>query len=192
MFLLDLGANFGIFSLAAARLGGKAIAVEPSPMATRIIAKQADLNGLTGRIRILQAAVSDQNGRIDMLSAGVFSDGYFRTVKGRSSHELTQTPSITVDRLATIFGVPTHIKIDVEGHEAAVLRGSRRTLDKFAPTLFLELHNRMVGDAGENPALTLDELSGLGYRIFSLYGQPLTPQEILQHPLLHVVAARPH
>lgn len=63
-----------------------------------------------------------------MLSAGVFSDGYFRLVKGRSQSELTQTPATTVDQITQQFGSPTHIKIDAEGHEAAVLRGARSTM----------------------------------------------------------------
>ena len=40
MFLFDVGAHFGIFSLAAAHFGGKAIAVDPSPIATRMIARR--------------------------------------------------------------------------------------------------------------------------------------------------------
>ena len=42
MFLYDIGAHFGIFSLAAAQLGARAIAVDPSPSAAQMI--QTELN----------------------------------------------------------------------------------------------------------------------------------------------------
>src|SRR5579872_118441 len=156
MFLLDIGAHFGVFSLAAAHSGGKAIAIDPSPIAARMIARQARLNHLTENIRIIQAAVSSEGGDVDMLSSGVFSDGYFKIAHGRAKHELTRTHSITIDQLVSQYGVPTHIKIDVEGHEAAVLGGGRKTLDHHSPVLFLELHNEMIASEGGDPNLALD------------------------------------
>src|SRR5262249_35139246 len=76
MFLFDIGAHFGVFSLTAAHFGGKSLAVDPSPTATKMIATEAALNGCTNNIQILQAAVSDSNGVVGMLSSGVFSDGF--------------------------------------------------------------------------------------------------------------------
>ena len=155
MFLFDVGAHFGIFSLAAAHFGGKAIAVDPSPIATRMIARQAALNGLTKSIRIVQAAVSDESGEVELLSSGVFSDGYFKISRGGAKSELTRTRAMTIDELAGQHGAPTHIKIDAEGQEAAVLRGGRKTLEKSSPILFLELHNDMVSAEGGDPKFCL-------------------------------------
>jgi len=59
MFLFDIGAHFGIFSLAAALFDGRAIAIDPSPIATRMIGRQVTLNQLSSRIQILQLAVSE-------------------------------------------------------------------------------------------------------------------------------------
>ena len=70
---------------------------------------------------------------------------------------------MTVDQMAAEYGVPTHIKIDMEGHEASVLRGARATLERHSPFLFLELHNEMVQFGGGNPneALQSDRRSRL-------------------------------
>lgn len=190
MFLLDIGAHFGVFSLAAARLGGKAIAIDPSPIATRMIARQSRLNHLTDSIRIVQAAVNDGGGAVEMLSAGVFSDGYFKITPGRAKSELTSTPAITIDQLVSQYGVPSHIKIDVEGHEAAVLRGARATLDRHSPVLFLELHNQMITTDGGDPNLALDELAKLGFRVFSIEGSLLERDVILRKPIVRVLAGR--
>src|SRR6267142_5642447 len=69
--------------------------------------------------QIVEACVSDADGEAQMLSSGVFSDGYMRMARGRSSSELTKTRAVTIDQLADQFGTPTHIKIDVEGYEGA-------------------------------------------------------------------------
>jgi hypothetical protein len=44
MLLFDVGAHYGLFSLAAAHFGGQAVAVDPSAMAIRMIARQIALN----------------------------------------------------------------------------------------------------------------------------------------------------
>jgi FkbM family methyltransferase len=190
MFLFDIGAHFGVFSLAAAHFGGKAVAIDPSPIAVRMIARQSTLNRLTDNIRIIQAAVSNEDGAAEMLNSGVFGDGYFKTTQGRAKSELTRTQAITIDRIVSKYGAPTHIKIDVEGQEAAVLRGGRKAIDQYSPILFLELHTEMITSEGGDPNLALNELTQLGYEIFALNGNSIERDTILREPLIRIVAAR--
>jgi FkbM family methyltransferase len=190
MFLFDVGAHYGLFSLAAAHFNAKAVAVDPSAIAIRMIARQTALNHATQKIRTLQAAVSDTNGVLQMLSSGVFSEGYFRLATGRSSRELTKIRAITIDQMTSEFGAPTHIKIDVEGQEAAVLRGGRETLTRFSPGLFLELHNQMVAADGGDPNAALDELENLGYGTFSFEGTLIDRSVLFRKPIIRVVARR--
>jgi FkbM family methyltransferase len=190
MLLFDIGAHFGIFSLAAAHFGGTAVALDPSPIAARMISTQSSLNELSDRIRVIQAAVTAEDGSVDMLSSGVFSDGYFKVAPGRAEKELTRTEATTIDQLVGLYGRPTHIKIDVEGQEAAVLRGGRKALERHSPILFLELHNEMIRLEGGDPLLTLNELEQLGYETFSLKSDRLDREFILRKPLVRVVAVR--
>lgn len=190
MVLYDIGAHFGIFSLAAAGFGGRAIAVDASPAAAHMTGIQANLNKCDDRVQILQAAVSDANSAIDMLNSGVFSDGYFKATSQPAKSELTQVRAITIDQMALQFGPPTHIKIDVEGHEAAVLRGARSTLSRLSPILFLELHNEMVAAAGDNPRFALSELSQLRYDTFTAGGDAIGINAILAQPIIRIVAKR--
>lgn len=190
MFLFDIGAHYGLFSLAAAQLGARAVAVEPSSSAMRIMIRQIALNDLTGRIRPVQAAVSDSPGMLRVLDSGVFSDGYMKFVRGRAVRELTEVPAVSIDKIAADFGAPTHIKIDVEGHEAAVLRGGRETLTRFSPKLFLELHSQMLTADGLDPLAALDELDGLEYKTFALDGSAIDRAAILQKPLMRITASR--
>ena len=71
MCLFDIGASFGAFSLAAAHFGGKAVAVDPSPIATRLLRVEAQMNGYEPRIRIVEACVGDRIGETEMLSSGI-------------------------------------------------------------------------------------------------------------------------
>ncbi len=187
MCLFDIGASYGAFSLVAAHFGGTAVAVDPSPIAARLIGLQTRLDGFDKHIRIVEACVSDTVGETEMLSSGVFSDGYFRIARGRSSSELTRTRAITIDQLADQFGPPTHIKIDVEGYEAAVVRGAKRTLTRFAPLLFLELHNEMIRSEGGDPSCVLDDLAEMGYEVFSVGSVKIDRSAILQMPVCRLV-----
>jgi len=190
MFLYDIGAHYGIFSLAAAHFGGRAVAVDPSPTATRMIARHIALNGCSGSVRIICAAASDAEGEMGMLDAGVFTEGYFRVANLRPKRELTQTHTITIDQIVRQFGVPTHIKIDVEGHEAAVLRGAEETLRRSSPILFIELHNEIVASEGGNPGAALDVLSEFRYGAFALSGEVIDTSAIFDRPIVRIVAQR--
>src|ERR1700691_4769990 len=190
MLLYDIGAHFGIFSLAAAWFGGRAVAIDPSPEAIKMIRIESTLNSCADRISVIHGAVSDSNGVIDMLSSGVFSNGYFKVANQRPKSEMTPVQAVTVDRMNLEFGPPTHIKIDVEGYEAAVLGGARTTLGQFSPILFLELHNEMIISAGENPCLALDELTALGYNAFAPDGRSIDAKSILAKPIVRIVAKR--
>jgi FkbM family methyltransferase len=196
MVFLDVGAHFGLFSLAALHFGGgdaRALAVDPSPTACRMTRLQARLNGHGGRLPVLQAAVSDRPGTQYMVTEGVATGGYYSCRgHGYPASERTLTLAVSLDELVRVSGaVPTHVKIDVEGHEAAVLRGGRRLLSGgAAPLLFLELHNRMVREEGGDPSGTLELLKGFGYDSYTIDGSPLTEAKALGPPVVRILARK--
>jgi FkbM family methyltransferase len=149
---------------------------------------QARLNNWSDRIRTIRAAASDNSAGIDMLAAGVLSDHYFVISKGRNPSELTHLDSVTIDELSLKFGTPSHLKIDVEGHEAAVLRGARATLKNSTPLVFLELHNEIVASNGGDQNAALNELSNLGYQVFGLDGEPASREVIFRKAISRVIA----
>ncbi len=196
MVFFDVGAHFGLFSLAAIHYGGaraRAFAVEPSPTATRIIEIQARLNQVSDRLRIIQASANSQAGWEDMVSVGVIAGGYFvLPTENHSARELTKVQSITLDGLAESQSVmPTHIKIDVEGNEASVIKGAQHVLSQSRPpTLFLELHNKMIRNQNGNPCETLNLLKNLGYETFSLDKTLLHQESILDKDLVRIIAEK--
>jgi hypothetical protein len=95
-----------------------------------------------------------------------------------------------VDQLVQETGLePTHIKIDVEGQEEAVLRGARIVLAQTGPVVALELHNEAIRNRGGDPGAVLDMLREAGYEIFK-NGEPANLTAILAKPVVRVIATR--
>lgn len=132
MMLFDIGANRGDASFAALRKGfDKIIALEPAPR----IYKELVKNFIYSPVIPIRMAVSQTNNEHvefyeadedglstlnkDWLTAAGLPYGGrpFRTIK---------VTTITVDKLAELYGHPDLIKIDVEGAEWSVFRGMTR------------------------------------------------------------------
>ncbi len=188
MLLFDLGAHFGVFSLAALRYGGgdaRSVAVEPSPAAARILEIQSRLNDAAGRVTLVRAAAARGVGAQAMLNAGVIADGFFVAWdEGRPPWELTTVDTVSIDSLARDLGArPTHIKIDVEGAELAALEGGQQVLSREPrPVIFLELHNK------RDPGEPLELLAELGYRELTVANAPVERVALLASPIARLVA----
>jgi hypothetical protein len=57
--------------------------------------------------------------------------------------ENTPVLATSIDALVRAFALPSvdWIKIDVEGAEVEVLQGAKETLQRFSPTLWIEIHD---------------------------------------------------
>ncbi len=169
MRLLDIGAHFGVFSLAALHYGGLAsrvVAVDPSNTATKMIDLHARLNDCADRLRVVEACAGEAPGERGMLDTGVIGAGYFVAAEaGREFRDLSRVAVVSVDSLcARLRFRPTHLKIDVEGDELEVLRGAAAVLGGDAPpTVFLELHNDILRSRGQDPEAVLERLTRAGY-----------------------------
>lgn len=135
--LYDIGANVGAYSLVAAAAGGpgsRVIAFEASPFTFASLCANVLLNDFTERITPLPLLLDAR--------AGVRSFVLGSTIAGEASHpgERTGVPgldlaAIPLDEAVRLLDLPraTHLKIDVDGGEDAVLDGARETLR--SPTL---------------------------------------------------------
>jgi FkbM family methyltransferase len=77
----------------------------------------------------------------------------------------------TIDGFAAAQGIDRldFIKADVEGWEAAMLRGGIETLLRLKPRLLLELDANYLARAGDTLAGAFELLARLGYRPYSLH-----------------------
>jgi FkbM family methyltransferase len=145
----DVGAHIGVFSLIAARnLGayGAVFAFEPDPSNVRRIKEHASRNQLDA-IQIIPKAVSSTGGRLRFQRAS-FQSSMNRGVLVEDAYAAEESTieveSITLDAVAREHALPSLIKIDVEGSEAAVLQGSEEIFRTTKPLLVCEIHHEQA------------------------------------------------
>ena len=175
---IDVGANFGFYSLLAAELvkSGRICSFEPVPYVFESLARNARSAGMN--VQVVDSAVSDRVGVLDFDQApacrhtGSSFDEESSRVPGAPRFAFTRIKvrSTTLDSFCAQNGlVPTVIKIDVEGSENLVIAGARATLASAAPTVILEVlkppnknqnHRdaaRFLQDIGYRPHVLTDE-----------------------------------
>jgi FkbM family methyltransferase len=169
--LYDVGAHTGYFTwlYAASHPRNRALAIEPSRPALARAAQILEANGFGDRVVIRPAGVGERTGTtrawVDQHEFVQFGER-----EGEAGYDLALT---TVDHEVERSGlVPTVIKVDVEGHEGAVLRGAEETLRRHRPVVFLELHLDVLEAEGTPPAGVLAMLGDAGYRFETLAGVP--------------------
>ena len=173
--VLDIGANFGVFTKLFSQLAGprgSVIAFEPVPETFRTLAAGIKRHHWSN-VEARNEAVSDHEGAVLMVvpqyeeNAG---DNLYQAtiVDSYQSPKAFTVKSVTVDSLQ--LSRVDFIKIDVEGHELEVLHGSSETLERHHPMLMVEVTS----------ARTVEFLCGqMGYQ------QPITispSNQIFVHP----------
>lgn len=131
--VLDIGANQGFFSCYAASKGAFVYAFEPTPLSCMRLRSNVELNGLSSRVSISQAAVSTVSGKAtlrccDYLGGGAntIAEAHASVVSkevGADYKETIEVETITLDAvLADIPGRVRLCKIDCEGSEFDLIR----------------------------------------------------------------------
>lgn len=164
---LDIGANLGLVTHFLAPRAGHVYAFEPNPEPLRILPSVVARN-----VTVLPIAVSDRSGtanlQISRSASGWTSNGATLETAARAPFELT----VDVRRIDDLdVGDVSFIKVDVEGHEQAVLAGARETIARCRPVVMLEVERSHLGDAASE---NLRRLSDLGYRTYALIDGALT------------------
>lgn len=159
--VLDIGAHVGGFSLLAASLGCRVVAVEASPWNADLLRRSVELNGF-GDVHVLNAAAADRPGELEFASMGPW---------GQVSCEGVDRPSVRVDavRIDDLlhdlgWDNVEFVKLDVEGYEVRAVRGMTRLLSRpDAPPVYFESNAFTLNMYGETPASLFEALRGLGY-----------------------------
>lgn len=129
---IDIGANFGYFSILLAELAGndgRAIAVEANPHIADFLRSTRFLNG--GRFDVLNVAMSDKKGEAVLtVTDRELGGGTIKPNELLPGKTQVKVPTISVDELVREHGLNRVdvIKIDVEGMEPTVFKGMRETI----------------------------------------------------------------
>ena len=141
---LDVGSNYGLFSLLAARKGIREIhAFEPNPKAYCQLAGNLYLNDLYTRIKTWEIAASDASGEatihIDPASSDVAS---LSPENMPDRWDYSQSHTCRTEPLDALFDFRDRrlfVKIDVEGHEAKALEGMKSLITGNVTDLMIEI-----------------------------------------------------
>lgn len=171
--VLDIGAHEGqaALSLSAICPGHRIVSIEANPFVLPELSRTYNRYRIHGSI--IHAAVSDSNSevRLSVPQIGRFLSSQGASLRpdfiGARTRDFCESYGQAPDRLVEVMvkgmtvdelGVDADlIKIDVEGAEAAVIRGATATIARSRPWIFLEVR----GSGGEAESLLRD----LGYQI---------------------------
>jgi len=140
--ILDIGANIGYNTLLFSDYGP---VISFEPVFHQLVTKNAENNPLRFPVSVCQCALSDKKEKTTMYipsseCANVINYG------GTSLHPyaggVVTEVNVQCEKLDDIYnGVPSLIKIDVEGHELQVLKGATDTIKNHRPTIIIEIIN---------------------------------------------------
>jgi FkbM family methyltransferase len=141
--VIDAGANIGVFTVRAARLGARVIAFEPNSQLSRLLGETIVANKIETRVAVFDCALGAQPG-FGVLDVGSGSLGaHLKTAKTSDAF-----PTVSIRRLddvAAEIGLD-HIdllKVDVEGFEVEVLKGAAGILES-VDRVVLEYHSHSL------------------------------------------------
>ena len=148
----DVGANIGYVTLLLARTVGKSgqvFAFEALPENVERLRRNLDLNGLSGRVTVVPAAVTQTAGPVRFLVHA--SGGMGKTAGSAGRQEEAYLAEIRVEGLSLDEFVyagghppPQVVKMDIEGGEGMALAGMTRILKDARPIFLIELHGEQA------------------------------------------------
>ncbi len=135
---IDVGGWFGPWTRSLATRATRVITLEPNPTVAQVLRRTIPSN-----VQLIEAAASDHSGtgllHVPTLARGTEVVG---SLEHASSSAGVDVP-VRLLRLDDLrLGDVRFMKIDAEGHEPAVLRGAEDLLDRWRPSLVVEMDGR--------------------------------------------------
>jgi len=173
MTFVDVGANWGYFTLVGAHLvgsNGRVLSIEADPRACRALHANLAKNGISS-VAVRNIAASDAAGRLRFqeYESQARDTGNFGVAQTTLLAERGRQLEVEAQALDDLFDRErvdrVHLlKIDIEGGEAKAIAGLRRRLASHRiDTISMELHPYHLRDLGTSPAHVIAELRGHGY-----------------------------
>ena len=183
--VVDVGANYGYYSLLLADLvgpTGHVYAIEPNPAAAALLRRSVSLNGFDARTTICEVAAGAEDGGTATLfvpdgepkNAAIVADA--GVLAGGAAYPV---PVVTLDSLFVAHPRIDFIKIDAEGAEQGIIAGLSRTFAVHRPDMVLEFNAARYADAAGFLAELTALYGWLSYLDFTGEVREITPERVL-------------
>jgi len=188
---IDVGVYRGVYTYKLSSLFKNVICFEPNPLLYKYL--KENLTKILDNIEIYNYALSDKTGstslKIPNRGKSLFSNNYEELYKlgaatihennVLSNYESFEVKTKKLDDLIKNENIG-FIKIDVEGHETEVIKGSIEIIKKNKPTLLVEIEEKHTKQPIE---LTIDFIKKLGYECFQYKENRVKLFNIKEHKL---------
>jgi FkbM family methyltransferase len=174
---LDIGANFGLFSVFMASRAQKVVAIEPFPLNVNLVELNGYLNKL-GNIEIIRCAVGRSAGESEYL---ITTDSAFNSLRYCGPRRVESKVSVTIQTLDVISKDLPRVdilKMDIEGGEFDALAGAESLLcdtNKRPRLALIEMNSKALSAFGATTEDVLTFMTACGYEVTTL-----TPQGLLK------------
>ena len=161
---IDVGAANGMYLAHLYKISKKCFAFEPREDALQNLKKV--FSGITSNIQFEQVALSDFSGSTKLRI--LKSNDRLSTIEAENTIEkfgdvqLVEVPVRKIDDYEYPDKV-SFIKIDVEGHEEAVIKGAMNTIQRDHPFLLIEIEERHKKNSIDHIKTLLEEFGYKGF-----------------------------
>lgn len=195
MIVIDVGANYGVFTMAMAKAvgsSGKVIAYEPTPDVAQLLSQSVSDNGFSN-VQVQRIALSNKPG-IAHFAVGAQSElNRLVSERPRDGNTIEVKLDLLDHQLESLrIGFPDFVKIDAEGHGAEVVSGASRIFIEGDPLVLFEIND----GTGSLDLDLVKRFENMGYSAYRLlpcaqFLVPFDPQAPIDAYSLNVFVAKP-
>lgn len=189
---LDIGANIGLISLAISQLNpkSKVYSFEPTPEIFNLLKSNIEANSIKNIVPS-QLALSDKKQKLNFINVNNYSAGNFSLnpeFSGKRKEVFGEYIQVQADTLDSWMEKNKlkkldFIKLDVEGSELQVLKGAKKTLQKYRPYVAMEFNSYCyILFQNKTPMDALDEIMTYFDEVYKLNKNDSTLQRIPNTP----------
>ena len=175
MVVFDIGTNIGYVALKLAKQvgdSGKVYGFEPDPVNFKKAYRNiTELNTWCTNVHIENMGLGDKKGQFKLYAIEEGNNGMHQVRNDDLTGVNFSTITIEViDEYIVNNNIPGPqlIKIDTEGYEMNILRGSIKTLQTYRPVLFIEVDDNNLKLQNQSASSLINFISSLNYNIVNV------------------------
>jgi len=173
--ILDIGANIGLIAIPLAKRvkdrGGRIFAFEPVPSNFQALVRNIERNQVTGVVTPFHLGLgeTEKTAYIEVEPASKGATGTANILPDHFEFERLAVDVRSIDSLMAEGKVASDVrlvKIDTDGYDLFVLRGSRKLLQQQRPIIYAELNDFCLGWHGQSIDDAIRFLHEYEYELF--------------------------